>query len=97
MGQCGNGPNGNNGDVYDKLRMLNGSQPWSTHHPSAWYMPAAAAAAVAAASFMGNPSGAPGSPSSSYMLSHQHGQIDMMGDVKKGQSFFPSSPILCSL
>ena len=32
-------------NVYDKLRLLNGGQPWSTH-ASAWYVPSAAAAAA---------------------------------------------------
>ena len=34
-------------NVYDKLRLLNNGQPWSTH-ASAWYVPSSAAAAAAA-------------------------------------------------
>jgi hypothetical protein len=34
-------------NVYDKLRLLNAGQPWSNHVGSAWYVPSAAAAAVA--------------------------------------------------
>lgn len=91
--ESGNAQNG--ADVYDKLRILNGSQPWSTHHPSAWYMPAhAAAAAAVAASFMGGASSGapPGSPGSAaqaaYMLAHQqHGQLDMI-ECKKGSCEF---------
>ena len=35
-------------NVYDKLRLLNNGQPWSTH-ASAWYVPSSVSAAVNAA------------------------------------------------
>jgi len=38
------------GDVYDKLRMLNGGQPWS-QHSAPWYVPSPGTAAAAAAAF----------------------------------------------
>ena len=41
-------PNGQDGSVYDKLRLLNGGQPWSTHG-SAWYVPSPVSATAAAA------------------------------------------------
>lgn len=39
-------------NVYDKLRLLNGGQPWSTHG-SAWYVPSPVSASAAAAAAIG--------------------------------------------
>lgn len=84
----------NNSNVYDKLRLLNGGQPWSAH-PSAWYMPAAAAV------FSHHINGQ-ASPSSYNNLGHldhlndNHSlhlnssdmKLDMNDECKKGWFFF---------
>ena len=47
INHSGSSPDAN---VYDKLRLLNSGQPWSTHS-SSWYVPSPGAAAAAAAVF----------------------------------------------
>lgn len=42
------GANGQDASVYDKLRLLNGGQPWAAHG-SAWYVPSPVSATAAAA------------------------------------------------
>jgi hypothetical protein len=49
-GNSSNPNNSHDAHVYDKLRLLNAGQPWSTHS-SAWYVPSSAAAVAAAAAF----------------------------------------------
>ena len=58
-------------NVYDKLRLLNNGQPWSTH-ASAWYVPSSAAAAAAAvnAAFSHHLGSGPGSPSPYTAMTH---------------------------
>ncbi len=83
----------NNANVYDKLRLLNGGQPWSTH-PSAWYVPSAAAAAAVFSQHM-NGQGSPSpynnlvhhdhlNENHSHHLNSSDMKLDMHDDCKKG-------------
>ena len=91
------------GNVYDKLRLLNGGQPWS-QHSSAWYVPSPGAAAAAAAAFSQHINGhsSPTNYNGGYHdpLNENHPNIHHMGhmvenkfdinghDLKKGKYFF---------
>lgn len=74
-----NGPSAPQADtnVYDKLRMLNNTQPWSAAHPSAWYVP------PTMAMFSMN---AQTSPSSHYQDQY-HMNNSELAECKKGTFF----------
>lgn len=61
-------------NVYDKLRMLNGGQPWSTH-ASAWYVPSSMASAAAAFSQHINGQVSPSAYNGSMMNHEQYNDI----------------------
>jgi hypothetical protein len=76
----------NSANVYEKLRILNGGQPWSTH-ASAWYVPQNHAAAMSAAAVAAYGSGGPHSPTSAYSMLHQLNSNDLNStECKKGSS-----------
>ncbi len=79
-------------NVYDKLRLLNGGQPWS-HAASAWYVPPSAAAAAAFAAQHMSGQASPSYAAMGHHLdpmgieNHHLNSINVNSDCKKGKHF----------
>jgi hypothetical protein len=78
------GTNGSQDEtVYDKLRLLNGGQPWA-NHTSAWYVPTSAAVAAAAAASTHPLMNVSSNISPGSFTNNMHNSIDTSVDCKKG-------------